>query len=103
MRHHLKFLKHPSLIQFLLLLPIIGLYDLKEDLKRGSISVFTSSWIFYLFSTALWCLTVVTIICVICTFHIALLIPGAIILGIAFLLVGVPRIIYKLVNRKPRR
>ena len=103
MRRHLKFLKYPNLIQFLLLFPIIGLYDLKEDLKRGSISVFTSSWIFYLFSTALWCFAVGIIIHMIHTYRAALLIPIAIILVIAFLLVGVPSVIYKIANRKPRR
>jgi hypothetical protein len=103
MRHHLKFLKHPSLTQYLLLFPIIGLFDLKDEIKRDSIEVFTASWILYLFITAIWFLAAGITLYVIYTFHIALLIPIAIISVIAFLLVGVPRIIYKLANRKPRR
>lgn len=103
MRHRIKFLKHPSLIQYLLLFPIIGLYDLKNNLRRDTISEFTASWVLYLFITAFWCFAVGVMIHMIHTYRAALLIPLAIISVIAFLLVGLPRVIYKLANRKPRR
>lgn len=103
MRHRLKFRKQPSLIQFLLLFPIMGLLDLKNDLKYDTLDGFTIGWILYLFLTAFWFLIVGGIIYVIYTRHIALLTPVAIPLGIAFLLVGLPRVIYKLFNRKPRK
>ena len=103
MRRHLKFLKYPNLIQFLLLFPIIGLYDLKNNLKRDTISEFTASWVLYLFITALWCFAVGIMIHMIHTYRAALLIPIAIILVIAFLLVGVPSVIYKIANRKSRK
>lgn len=103
MRHHLKFPKQPSLIQYLLLFPIIGFLDLKDDLKRDTIDEFTRAWAGYLFLTAFWCLTVGGGIYVICTSPMVLLIPVAILLGIVFLLIGIPRIIYKIVNRKPQK
>ena len=103
MRHHLKFLKQPSLIQCLLLFPIIGLLDLKSDIKHNTIEEFTAAWASYLFITAIWFLVAGGMIYVMCTHPLALLIPGAIISVIAFLLVGLPRVIYKLANRKPRR
>lgn len=102
MRHHLKFPKQPSLIQYLLLFPIIGLLDLKSDIKHNTIEEFTTLWVFYLLLLAFWCLVIGGMIYVMCTHPLALLIPGTIILGIVFLLIGLPRVIYKLVNRKPR-
>lgn len=100
MRHHLKFLKQPNLIQFLLLFPIIGLYDLKDDIKRNTVEEFTTAWVLYILLTAFWCLVVGTAIYVICTRPTVLLIPGTIIAGITFLLIGIPRIIYKIANKK---
>ena len=102
MRHHLKFPKQPSLIQYLLLFPIIGLLDLKSGIEHTTIEGFTTLWVFYLLLLAFWCLVVGGMIYIICTRHLALLIPGTIILGIVFLLIGLPRVIYKLFNRKPR-
>lgn len=103
MRHRIKFLKHPSFIQYLLLFPIIGLFGLKNNIRRDTISEFTASWVLYLFITAFWCFAAGVMIHMIHTYRAALLIPGAIILVIAFLLVGLPRVIYKLVNQKPRK
>ncbi len=102
MWHHLKFPKQPSFIQYLLLFPIIGLLDLKTGIKYDTIEGFTTLWICYLLLLAFWCLVVGGMIYVICTRPLVLLIPGTIILGIVFLLIGIPRVIYKLANRKPR-
>ena len=99
MRHHLKWPKQPSIIQYLLLFPIIGLLDLKDDFKRSNINEFTISWVIYILGTVLWCMIASAITYVICTRPMILLIPMAIVL----LLVGLPRIIYKLANRKPRK
>lgn len=99
MWHHLKWPKQPSIIQYLLLFPIIGLLDLKENLKRDTIDGFTAAYAGYLLITAFWCLAVGAMIYVICMRPMALLIPMAIV----FLLIGIPRIIYKLANRKPRK
>ena len=96
MRHHLKFPKQPSLIQTVLLFPIVGLLDLKDNLKRDTIDGFTAAYAGYLLITAFWCLAVGAMIYVICTRPMALLIPMAIV----FLLVGIPRIIYRLANKK---
>lgn len=103
MWHHLKFPKQPSFTQYLLLFPIAGLLDLKANIKTATIEEFATVWVFYIFLTALWCTVVVGGMYVICTNPMALLIPVAIMLSIAFLLLGLPRIIYKLVNRKPRK
>ena len=102
MRHHLKFEKQLSFTQYLLLFPIAGLLELKNDLRMATINEFTARWVAYLFLTAFWCLIIGGGIYVICTRPMAL-IPVAILLGIAFLLVGIPRIIYKYANRKPRK
>ena len=103
MKHHLKLPKQFSLMQTILLFPIVGLLDLKDDLRRDTIEEFTKAWAIYLFITAFWCWIVGTIIYVICTRPLVLLILGTIIFGIVFLLIGIPRIIYTLANRKPEK
>ena len=102
MRHHLKFEKQLSFTQYLLLFPIAGLLELKNDLRMATINEFTARWVAYLFLTAFWCLIIGGGIYVICTRPMAL-IPISIPLGIIFLLIIVPRIIYKCINRKHRK
>ena len=103
MRHHIKFPKQPNLIQFLLLFPIIGFLDLKDDIKRDTIEGFTTTWVLYILLTAFWLSSVILIIHTLYTSPTVLLIIGAIIVSIIFLLVIAPRVLYKLVNRKPRK
>lgn len=99
MRRHIKFPQDLSFWQYILIFPITGLYDLKDDLKRDTIEEFTGDWASYLFLTTLWCLAVGGGIYVIYTHPMELLLPLTVILGITFLLVGIPRIIYRLATR----
>lgn len=103
MKHHLKFPKQLSFIQFLLLFPVVGLLDLKRDIKNNTIDEFTTLWVFYLFLTALWCAVVGGLIYILCTRPAVLFLPVVIILGIVFLLIGIPRILYRLFNRKHKK
>lgn len=109
MKYHskfLKFLKSLSLWQFLLLFPIAELYVIIDDIKYSNLDGFITDWIIYLFLAAFWFFIIggtIYIIYIIYTGQIAILIPLAVLLGIIFLLVGIPAIIYKLAIQKPRK
>lgn len=103
MRHYFKLPKQPNVTQYLLLFPLLGFRELKNDLIKDDIDGFTLSWFLYLLMTALWLLATGGVIYVIYTLQITLSNPIIIMLGIIFLLIGIPRIIYKLAHRKPRK
>lgn len=103
MRNYFKLPEQPSVVQYLLLFPLLGFRDLKEDIKYDTLDGFTIGWTLYLFLVTFWCFAVSVIIYLLYTHPMELLLSVAIILGIVFLLIGIPRILYRRFNRKHKK
>lgn len=103
MKRNLKFPEYLNWWQYVLIFPIAGLYDICSDIKEQTLLDFIGLWTLYSILVLIWTLVICGIGYFIKFSCCNSSIPMIIILCIIFLLIGMPIIIYKIANRKPRK